>query len=407
MNKRVVIVGASHAGAQLASSLRQEGWQGQILMIGEEPFAPYQRPPLSKEYLRGEKNADELLIRPAEMYIRHGVELLPGRCVRSVDRTAKRVLMEDGKSFDYHKLALCTGARVRQLEVPGADLPGVHYLRTLADVDAIRTRLVPGCRVVIVGGGYIGLESAAALRKCGVEVSVLEVQSRLLARVTAPQVSAFYQRIHAEAGVVIHTGWSVVAIEGEDRVTGVVGADGRRLPADMVIVGIGVIPNVELASQCGLKVDNGIWVDEFASTDDSDIYAAGDCTNHPNRLLGRRVRLESVPNAMEQAKSAAASICGRQQCYDAYPWFWSDQYDLKLQIAGLSEGYDRVILRGDADAGRSFVAWYVCGDKLLAADCINRPKEFMVAKQLLAGALPVSVERLADESLDPKLILKI
>ncbi|WP_461480930.1 NAD(P)/FAD-dependent oxidoreductase [Porticoccus sp.] len=406
MKQRVIIVGASHAGAQLASSLRQGGWQGNILMIGDEPGAPYQRPPLSKGYLSGCEDSEHLLIRPAEMYARHGVELLSGHCVKVVDRAARQVLLESGKRFDYDMLALCTGARVRRLEVPGVDLPGVHYLRTLADVDAIRAGLAPGCRVVIVGGGYIGLESAAALCKRGVEVAVLEVQSRVLARVTAPQVSAFYQRIHAEAGVVIHTNWSVAAIEGEERVTAVVGADGRRLPADMVIVGIGVMPNVELASQCGLKVGDGIWVDEFAATEDPDIYAAGDCTNHPNRLLGRRVRLESVPNAMEQAKSAAASICGRRQCYDAYPWFWSDQYDLKLQIAGLSEGYDRVVLRGDADTGRSFVAWYLRGDRLLAADCINRPKEFMVAKQLLAGALPVSVERLADESLDPKLFLK-
>ncbi len=407
MKERVIIVGASHAAAQLATSLRQEGWQGEILMIGDEPDAPYQRPPLSKGYLCGERDAESLLIRPAEAYTQHGIELVSGRRVVQVDRSAKQVVMENGERRSYHKLALCTGARARRLTVPGADLVGVHYLRTLADVDGIRDQVAEGCRVVIIGGGYIGLESAAALRKLGADVSVLELQSRVLARVTAPQVSAFYQRVHTEEGVAIYTDWSVVAVEGHSVVTGVIGADGRRLSADLVIVGIGVIPNVELAEQSGLKADNGIWVDEYAATADPDIYAAGDCANHPSRLVGRRLRLESVPNAMEQAKSAAAGICGRQQCYDGYPWFWSDQYDLKLQIAGLSEGYDRVVLRGEEQSGRSFVAWYLRGNQLLAADCINRPKEFMVARQLLARSLSVDVALLSDDAVDPKEFLSI
>ena len=407
MKKRVVIVGASHAAAQLAASLRQEGWKDDILIIGDELSAPYQHPPLSKGYLCGDRGAESLLIRPVAMYTQHGIELISGRRVIQIDRVNKQVVMEGGERIDYYKLALCTGARARPLKVPGAALPGVHYLRTLMDVDGIRAQLFEGCRVVIVGGGYIGLESAAALRKLGVDVSVLEVQSRVLARVTAPQVSAFYQRIHTEEGVAIYTNWSVAAIEGGEVVTGVIGSDGRRLPADLVIVGVGVIPNVELAEQCGLKVDNGIWVDEYAATADADIYAAGDCANHPCGLMGKRLRLESVPNAMEQAKSAAAGISGRQQCYDGYPWFWSDQYDLKLQIAGLSEGYDRVVLRGDDQSGRSFVAWYLRDDQLLAADCINRPKEFMVARQLLGRSLGVEAERLADDALDPKELLMI
>lgn len=405
MADRVIIVGGGHAAAQLAPSLRQEGWQGDILVIGDELEAPYQRPPLSKEYLMGARDRASLLIRPAEMYARHGIELMPGHRVVAIERDVRQVVMADGARLDYCKLALCTGARVRRLRVPGAELSGVHYLRSLQDVDGIRAQLQPGCRVVIVGGGYIGLEAAAALRKSGAEVTVLEVQSRVLARVTAPEVSAFYQRVHGEEGVRILTGWSVARIEGQSAVSAVVGEDGRREPADLVIVGIGVIPNVELAEQCGLKVDNGVWVDEFAKTDDPDIYAAGDCVNYPSSLLGRRLRLESVPGAMEQAKSAAASICGKQRSCDFYPWFWSDQYDLKLQIAGLSDGYDRVVLRGDAAAGRSFVAWYLRGDRLLAADCINRPKEFMVAKQLLAKGVSVLEGRLMDESLDPKILL--
>jgi len=401
MTERVIIVGAGHAAAQLAPSLRQEGWAGDILMIGEEGCSPYQRPPLSKDYLSGDRPAETLPIRPSGVYQQHGIEFLAGR-VESVDRGVRQVRLAGGELLDYQKLALCTGARVRQLAVPGADLPGVFYLRTLEDVDAIRRALEPSSRVVIVGGGYIGLEAAAALRKLNIQVSVVEVQPRLLARVTAPEVSGFYRRVHGEAGVDVFTDWSVAAIEGDDSVAAVVGEDGRRLPADMVIVGIGVIPNVELAEECGLKVDDGIWVDEFAATADPDIFAAGDCTNHPNCQLGRRVRLESVPNAMEQAKSAAAGICGRPHCYDGYPWFWSDQYDLKLQIAGLSDGYDRVVLRGDPETGRSFVAWYLRGDQLLAADCINRPKEFMVAKQLLARGVSVDPGALSDESVDPK-----
>ncbi|TNE77896.1 MAG: pyridine nucleotide-disulfide oxidoreductase [Gammaproteobacteria bacterium] len=404
MQGRVIIVGGSHAAAQLAPSLRKEGWEGEIVVIGDEGGVPYQRPPLSKEYLSGNCAEESLAIRPGTAYEQHGIELRSGR-VDAIDRTAKRVLLADGESIEYQKLALCTGARVRRLSVPGADLAGVHYLRTLADVNAIRAQLTPGSRVVIVGGGYIGLESAAALRKQGLSVTVLEVLPRVLERVTAPQVSAFYQRVHAEEGVEILTGWSVAAIEGDSAVTAVVSDDGRRLPADLVIVGIGVVPNVELAEACGLKVDNGIWVDEYAATADPDIFAAGDCTNHPNRLLGRRIRLESVPNAMEQAKSAAAGICGRPHCYDGYPWFWSDQYDLKLQIAGLSQGYDRVVLRGNPAVGRSFVAWYLCGDRLVAADCINRPREFMVAKQLLARGVGVDGGALSDDSFNLKDLL--
>ena len=404
MTERVIIVGASHAAAQLAPSLRQEGWTGDIWIIGDESAAPYQRPPLSKDYLSGERDKESLQIRPPAVYEKHGIKLLKGRVV-SIDRSSRSVLLENGERHDYDKLALCTGARVRQLQVPGANLPGVHYLRTLDDVDAIREQLQPNTRVVIVGGGYIGLESAAALRKLGVSVTVLEVQSRLLARVTAPEVSAFYQRVHTEEGVVVLTDWAVAAVEGDGQVTGVVSTDGRRLSADLVIVGIGVIPNTELASVSGLKVDNGIWVDEFAATADPAIYAAGDCANHPSRQLGRRLRLESVPNAMEQAKSAAASICGRQHCYDGYPWFWSDQYDLKLQIAGLSDGFDSLVLRGNPEQGRSFVAWYLRGNRLLAADCINRPKEFMVARQLLASGKSIDAAHLADENIDLKALI--
>jgi 3-phenylpropionate/trans-cinnamate dioxygenase ferredoxin reductase component len=402
MQRRVVIVGTGHAAAQLASSLRQQNWQGEILLVGEESQAPYQRPPLSKDYLAGERTADNILIRPAAAYASHGVDLLTGRRVLSIDRTAKMVALEDGQQLSYQKLALCTGARARPASIRGVGSPGVFYLRTLADVDGIRANISPGKSAVIIGGGYIGLEAAAVLRGLGMAVTLLELEARVLSRVCASEVSTFYAEVHREEGVDIHTGVEVLSIENGDGIRVVVCADGSRFPADLIIIGVGVTPNVELAEACGLAIDNGILVDEFARTSDPDIVAAGDCTNHPNELLGRRVRLESVPNAVEQAKTAAGTLCDRPVPYQSYPWFWSDQYDLKLQIAGLSEGYDQVVLRGGKDRQRGFVAWYLRGGRLLAADCINRPKEFMVARQLLVRGLAVDPVALADETIDPK-----
>ncbi len=402
MQGRVVIVGTGHAAAQLASSLRQQGWQGEILLVGEEPCAPYQRPPLSKDYLAGERTADNILIRPAAAYASHGVDLLTGRRVLSIDRATKMIALDDGQQLSYQKLALCTGARARPASIRGVGSPGVFYLRTLADVDGIRANISPDKSAVIIGGGYIGLEAAAALRGLGMAVTLLELQERVLSRVCAPEVSDFYSRVHREEGVDIRVGVEVLTIENDGGVKTVVCSDGSRFHADLIIIGVGIIPNVELAEACGLAVDDGIVVDELARTSDPDIVAAGDCTNHPNDLLGRRVRQESVPNAMEQAKTAAGTLCDRPVPYQVYPWFWSDQYDLKLQIAGLSEGYDQVVLRGGKDRQRGFVAWYLRGGRLLAADCINRPKEFMVARQLLARKLAVAPATLADETIDPK-----
>ncbi|WP_438950770.1 NAD(P)/FAD-dependent oxidoreductase [Porticoccus sp.] len=403
MNPRMIIVGTGHAAAQLASSLRQQGWTGDILLIGEEPHAPYQRPPLSKDYLAGERTLENILIRPAAAYSSHGIDLLTGRRVMSIDRATKVVVLDDGQQMNYHKLALCTGARARPANIRGVDSPGVFYLRTLADVDGIRANISPGKSAVIIGGGYVGLETAAILRGLGMKVTLLELQTRILARVCAPEVSDFYSGVHREQGVDIRTGIEVLAIEnnhgGAKRVSC---TDGSRFHADLIIVGVGVIPNVELAEACGLVVNDGILVDQFARTSDPDIVAAGDCTNHPNGLLGRRVRLESVPNAVEQAKTAAGVLCNRLVPYQSYPWFWSDQYELKLQIAGLSEGYDQVVVRGAQDRQKGFVVWYLRAGRLLAADCINRPKEFMVARQLLVRALAVDPVALVDETIDPK-----
>ncbi|TQV84010.1 pyridine nucleotide-disulfide oxidoreductase [Exilibacterium tricleocarpae] len=405
MQNRCIIIGAGHAAAQLAPSLKQEGWQGSIVVVGAEAQPPYHRPPLSKTFLAGTKTIDQILIRPQAAYEKHGIELKPGVRATGIDRQTKTVQLDNGAALGYDKLALCTGSQARRLPLPGADLAGVHYLRTLADVEAIKANLADTRQVVIIGGGYIGLETAAVLRTLGLEVRVLEMMDRVLQRVTAAPVSAFYTRVHTEQGVTIETAKAVTALAGKQRVAAVHCEDGSHYAADLVIIGAGILPDVELAQAAGLQVDNGIVVDEYALTSDEDIVAAGDCTNHPNRLLDRRLRLESVPNATEQAKTAAATLCGKRKPYASHPWFWSDQYDMKLQIAGLNQGYDDVVLRGDPQNSRSFVAWYLKAGKLLAADCINRPKEFMLAKQMLAQGTRATSADLADETVDLKALV--
>lgn len=405
MNKRCIIVGASHAAAQLCVSLRQAGWSGDILMIGDEPQLPYHRPPLSKALLAGEKTVEDIVIRPATFYAKQNIRFQQGR-VTALDRIQKMLTLADGSQLNYDKLALCTGARVRRIAVPGAELAGVHYLRNLADVQGIQQHIGVGKRAVIIGGGYIGLEAAASLRKQGMRVTVLEMAERILQRVTAPAVSAFYQRIHTEEGVDVHTGSLVQEIVGNGQVEKVVCADGVAHAADLVIVGIGVLPNTELAEAAGLPVDNGIVVNEFCQTSDADIVAAGDVVNHYDPRYGTRLRLESVPNAMEQAKSAAAALCGQQKAYGSLPWFWSDQYDMKLQIAGLSHGYDEVLIRGDVSNGRSFAAFYLKSGQLIAADCVNRPQEFVLSKKILGQGLAVDFTRLVDDAMLVKDILQ-
>ncbi|MAR90353.1 MAG: FAD-dependent oxidoreductase [Pseudomonadota bacterium] len=394
-----VIIGASHAGAQLATSLRKEGWEGRILVIGDEPTAPYHRPPLSKALLNGEKTAEEIDIFKPSIYEKAGVDMLLGTRVESIDREGKTLVLDNRETIQYDKLALCTGARVRTLDIPGVHLDGVFYLRTLKDSQQIQAAVKPGNKAVIVGGGYIGLETAASLSKLGMEVTVLEMMDRVLERVTAEELSAYYTKLHQRHGVQIITGAQAMALHGEGNVQQVICNDDRVLDADMVIIGIGVIPNTELAEDCGLEVGNGIIVDEYARTKDPDIVAAGDCTFHPNSLLGYPLRLESVPNAMDQAKSAAATLCGKEKKYAALPWFWSDQYNIKLQIAGFNKGYDQVVLRGDPDTDQ-FVAWYLKGGQLLAADCINSPKEFMQAKKLISLKAKVEPKDLADPEFD-------
>ncbi len=387
-SQRALIVGASHAGAQLATSLRQEGWTGEIVLIGEEATLPYQRPPLSKAYLAGKSTLDELAIRSTEFYVKQGIQLLDAT-VEAIDRSAGHLFLSTGDELPYDKLALCTGARPRRLRIPGADLAGVHYLRTAADVELIRQAAIAGRRAVIIGGGYIGLETAASLRALGLEVTVLEATERVLERVTAPEVSAFFDRVHRGEGVSIRTGTLVEALSGGGRVSEVILASGDSVPADLVIVGIGVEPNTELAAAAGLVVDNGVVIDDQTRTSDPDIVAAGDCATHDMARYGRRIRLESVASAGEQAKVAAATVCGKSKTIAALPWFWSDQYDLKLQIAGLNTGYDEVILRGDPTRDRDFTCFYLRAGELIAADCINRPRDFMFSKRVITQQIPV------------------
>lgn len=405
MGDTCIIIGASHAAAQLAPSLRQEGWEGPIVVIGDEPSLPYHRPPLSKAYLSGEKNAHDLLIRASDVYSRFGIEFRLGERVESINRSSKTVTLRSGEELAYGKLAICTGTRVRTVTLPGSTLAGIHYLRNIADIDRIKADVRAGGRAVIVGGGYIGLETAAVLNKLGMHVTVLEMAPRVLARVTASQVSEFFERVHGEEGVEIQTSIAVSGFEGNTRVERVVCANGTHLPVDMVIIGVGVTPNVELAAEADLATDNGVLVDACARTSDPDIVAVGDCTMHPSPFYGY-IRLESVPNATEQAKSAAAALCGKEKPYAALPWFWSDQYDIKLQIAGLNQGYDEVVVRGERATGRSFSAFYLKSGKLVAADCVNRPQEFMVSKRLIAEGIEVTPGQLANEGIALKSLLE-
>ena len=402
-----IIIGASHAAAQLAPSLRQGGWQGPIIVIGEETSLPYHRPPLSKEFLAGKKQPEDMLIRHAALYEKADIQFRLGMRVTSIVRAAKTVQLDNGEVLQYDKLALATGSRVRQIPLSGVDLAGVCYLRNLNDVENIKNHVQAGKKAVIVGGGYIGLETAAVLNQLGMHVTVLEMMSRILERVTAVEVSEFYHRIHTEEGVSIKTNVTVSAFKGEESVQQVVCKDGQSFDADLVVIGVGILPNVELAEAAGLKVDNGITVDEFTTTSDKDIVAVGDCTNHHNAHYDRHIRLESVQNAVEQAQTAAMTLCGIPKTHNALPWFWSDQYDLKLQIAGLSQGYDDVVIRGDIHQSRSFAAFYLSDGEIIAVDAVNRPKEFMMGKRLIMQKARLDKNQLADEAISMKELVEL
>lgn len=398
----VIIVGAGQSGLQVAESLRSEGYTGPILMIGSEPCPPYHRPPLSKAYLAGEASEAQLTIRAPEALAKKQIELLNGVSVVAIDRAAQVVELSDGRRLAYAGLALATGSRARALPLPGADeLTGIFPLRTLDDTRRIAAALAEARRVVVIGGGFIGLEFAAVAAKQGKQgkqgkqVTVLEAAGRLMARVVAPPVSDFYAELHRSQGVAIELGAQVAELAGTDgRVSAVRTADGRRFDADLIVVGIGILPNTELAEAAGLECERGIVVDASSRTADPRIVASGDCT--ARRLAdGSLLRLESVQNAVEQGKSAAAALLGRERPFAAAPWFWSDQYDVKLQMVGLSTGYDRVVTRGDSGT-RQFSVCYFRADRLIAIDSINQPQDHMAGRKLLERGLGPSAEQAAD-----------
>jgi 3-phenylpropionate/trans-cinnamate dioxygenase ferredoxin reductase subunit len=406
--EHIYVVGAGHAGGELAFALRQQGYAGALTVIGDEGHVPYQRPPLSKAYLKGECEAASLYLRQQAAYEKANIGLLLSRRVERIDRASKKLVFDDGREVNYSKLALATGGRARRMTINDAAraerTKNFHYLRNIDDVIAIRSRFEAGQRLVVIGGGYIGLEVAASAIARDVNVTVLEALPRVLARVTAPQMSEFYEQVHRNAGVDLRTNIEVTGLDFNaegDAVTAVHCTGGVVIPADFVVVGIGLLPNTEVAQAAGLDVDNGIVVNEHAVTSDPDIVAAGDCTNHPSVFCGRRIRLESVPNAVEQARVAAAYLAGKPRVYDAVPWFWSDQYDLKLQMTGLSQGYDQFVLRGSMQ-NKSFTAFYLKEGRLIACDAVNRAQEFMIAKRMVAACQPFNPVSLADETVPLK-----
>jgi 3-phenylpropionate/trans-cinnamate dioxygenase ferredoxin reductase component len=393
---RIAIVGAGQAAAQAVETLIKRGHQGLITLVGDEGLLPYQRPPLSKKFLAGTLDRDRLLIRHGAHYTDHGVDLRVGFAAASIDRALRRIDIADGTSVEYDRLLLATGCHPRLLPLPGAELVGVHYLRNVADVDELRAELAPGRRVVIIGGGYIGLEVAATCREAGLDVTVLEAADRVMNRVVSPAVSAFYEAEHARRGVQILCGARVDSLVPDStRVAAVRLEDGHELAADFVLVAIGVVATDALARAAGLECDNGILVDEYCRTSDPHIWAAGDCARHPSIHYGMRVRLESVDNAFEQGTSAALNMLGIRTIHDKVPWFWSDQFDLKMVIVGLSAAHDEVVLRGDP-AGRAFSVCYLRDGELIAVETVNHTKDQMAARKMIPARARPDLAKLAD-----------
>jgi 3-phenylpropionate/trans-cinnamate dioxygenase ferredoxin reductase subunit len=395
MSETIVVIGAGHGAAQLVESLRSGGFDGTITLIGDEAYRPYDRPSTSKELLSGGVELDRIFLKREQFYTDKKIDVRLSTRATAVDAKARTVALSSGETLHYDKLVIATGARARKLTVPGADLDGVFYLRSLADSQAIGARLGPGKRLLIIGGGYVGLEVAASATKLGCKVTVIEALERLLARVAGVEIADFYAAQHRAHGVDLHFGVVIERFTGEGSVKAVRLTDGIEIPADAVVVGIGAVPNTELGVQAGLAVENGIVVDDCGRTTDPAIFAIGDATNHPNDLLGRRLRLESVPAAMGQARAAASAILGQPKPFHEIPWFWSDQYDLKLQIVGISEVGDQVVLRGDP-AEKRFAAFYLRHGAIVAVNAINSARDFMVGKKLIAEGRKPDFAKLAD-----------
>jgi 3-phenylpropionate/trans-cinnamate dioxygenase ferredoxin reductase component len=397
----VIVAGAGHGGGMAAVQLRQAGFAGSILMIGEEPDPPYERPPLSKSYLTGKMTAERMVLRKPDYWTERSIDMVLGQSVKRVLPNDRSLETSADEHFTYTHLIWAAGGRVRKLSCPGHDLPGVFYLRTMADADALRASLQPGKKLIVIGGGYIGLEVAASARQLGCEVTLVEAFDRVLNRVTCPQVSEFYQNYHRSQGVDVRVDAKVDALVGDTNVTGIRLVTGETISANAVVVGIGILPNIEPLSAAGLQTGNGICVDEYCQTSDAAIFALGDCTDHPNTFADKRIRLESVQNAVDQAKTITSVIMGAPKAYGELPWFWSDQYTLKMQTAGLALNYDQTIQRGNM-AENAFSILYLRNGQLIAIDAINAIKDFMAAKNLIINKVHPDPERLADTTVSLK-----
>ena len=404
-SRTIVVVGAGQAGGWAAKTLRDEGFEGRIVLIGEEPYPPYERPPLSKEVLLGKEPAESSYLWPEASFAEWQIELRTGTRVAAIDRAAGTVVLAGGETLGYDKLMLATGGRVRTLPIQGEGLAGVHYLRDIPDSAAIRADIAEGTKLVVIGGGWIGLEVAAAGRMLGADVVVIEALDQLCGRALTPGFAARLCEIHRRHGTDVRLGTTVEALLGEDRVSGARLTDGTVLPATVVVIGIGLVPNVELAAEAGLKVDNGVVVDAFGRTSDPDIYAAGDVTNHPNDLLGRRVRLESWENAQNQAIAAARAMLGGETPYAEIPWFWSDQYDVNIQLVGLPTDWDSTVLRGDPDESQ-LIEFYLRDGRIEGAAALNNPRDIRFARRLMQAAKVVDPAALADPEVKLQTLLR-
>jgi len=401
----IVVIGAGQAGGWAARTLRDEGFEGGIVVIGEEPYPPYERPPLSKEVLLGKEPAESSYLWPEGSFDELGIALRTGVGATAIDRAAKTVALSDGGSIAYDKLLIATGGRVRKLPIEGAELDGVHYLRGIDDSAAIRADLGDGARLLVVGGGWIGLEVAAAARMLGAGVAVVEALDMLCARALTPDMAAYLLDVHRDRGIDVRLGTTIEALTGDGRVTGARLSGGETLPATAVVIGIGIVPNVELAEAAGLDVDNGIRVDALCRTSDPDIFAAGDVTNHPNDLLGRNIRLESWENAQNQGIAAAKAMLGGETPYCEIPWFWSDQYDVNIQLVGLPADVEETVTRGERADG-SFVEFYMKGGRIDGAAAINNPRDIRFAKRLMQARKTVDPAALADPSVKLQTLLR-
>ncbi|WP_432470982.1 NAD(P)/FAD-dependent oxidoreductase [Amphritea sp. HPY] len=389
----VVIIGGGHAGSQLISSLRQHKFSGRITLIADEKALPYNRPSLSKDFLSGEKTEHQIALLPDAVFASDNINCMLNTTVTQLNPNSNSIRLSDGSNLNYDYLVIATGSVPRQLDIPGSDLKGIHYLKTLNDAKNLQADIKNANKMVVVGGGYIGLEIAATARKKGLDVTILEMAPRILQRVVAPEVSDFFMRIHTEQDVNIVTNISAQAFKGRSHVKQVVASDGQSFNADIVVIGVGVIPNDALAHAAGLVCDNGILVNEYCQTTQDNIFATGDCTNHFNQVYGRRVRLESVQNAVDQAKTIASCIVGNKKAYNSIPWFWSSQYNLKLQIAGLSQGYDQLVIRGDATSD-SVSFFYLKERRVIACDAVNQVSDFMSSKKLIERKIIVDPAQL-------------